>query len=65
LQNFFHWYILQSWNLKKPQIQLRPHHFWTNTSNLRWGTPAYWSLVPRCSMSYLLNFVWNICRIVA
>ena len=34
LQNFFHWYILQSWKLKKPQIQLRPHHFWTYTSNL-------------------------------
>jgi hypothetical protein len=34
LQNFFHWYILQSWKLKKPQIQLRPHHFWTDSSNL-------------------------------
>jgi hypothetical protein len=28
LQNFFHWYILQSWKLKRPPIQLRPHHFW-------------------------------------
>ena len=27
-------YILQSWKLKRPQIQLRPHHFWTYTSNL-------------------------------
>ena len=34
LQNFFYWYILQSWKLKRPQIQLRPHHFWTYTSNL-------------------------------
>ena len=34
LQNSFHWYILQSWKLKKPPIQLRPHHFWTYTSNL-------------------------------
>ena len=34
LQNFFHWYILQSWKLKRPPIQLRPHHFWTYTSNL-------------------------------
>jgi hypothetical protein len=33
LQNFFHWYILQSWKLKRPQIPLRPHHFWTYTSN--------------------------------
>jgi hypothetical protein len=33
-QNFFHWYILKSWKLKRPQIQLRPHHFWTYTSNL-------------------------------
>jgi hypothetical protein len=29
LQNFFHWYILPSWKLKRPQIPLRPHHFWT------------------------------------
>ena len=34
LQNFFHWYILQSWKLKRPQIPLRPHYFWTYTSNL-------------------------------
>jgi hypothetical protein len=34
LQNFFHWYILQRWKLKRPQIQLRPHHFWNYTSNL-------------------------------
>jgi hypothetical protein len=34
LQNFFHWYIIQSWKLKRSQIQLRPHHFWTYTSNL-------------------------------
>ena len=34
LQNFFHSFILQSWKLKRPQIQLRPHHFWTYTSNL-------------------------------
>ena len=34
LQNFFHWYILQSWKLKRPPMQLRPHHFWTYTSNL-------------------------------
>jgi hypothetical protein len=34
LQNFFHWYILQSWKLKRPPIELRPHHFWTYTSNL-------------------------------
>jgi hypothetical protein len=33
-QNFFHWYILQSWKLKRPPIQLRPHHFWTYTSIL-------------------------------
>ena len=34
LQNFFHWYILQSWKLKRPQIQFRPHHLWIYTSNL-------------------------------
>ena len=30
--NFF---ISQSWKLKRPPIQLRPHHFWTYTSNLK------------------------------
>jgi hypothetical protein len=34
LQHFFHCYIPQSWKLKRPQIQLRSHHFWTYTSNL-------------------------------
>ena len=24
----------QSWKLKRPQIPLRPHHFWTYTTNL-------------------------------
>jgi hypothetical protein len=27
LQNVFHWYIIQSWKLKRPQIQLHRHHF--------------------------------------
>jgi hypothetical protein len=35
LQNFFHWYILQSWKLKRPHIQLRPHHFWTYIQEIR------------------------------
>jgi hypothetical protein len=35
LQNFFHWYILQSWKLKRPPIQLRPHHFLTYTNVLK------------------------------
>ena len=34
LQNVFHWYILQSLKVMRPQIQLRPHHFWICTSNL-------------------------------
>ena len=34
LQNFSHWYILQSWKLRRPPIQLHPHHFWTYTANL-------------------------------
>jgi hypothetical protein len=28
LQNFFHWYILQSSKLKRPQTQFRPHVLW-------------------------------------
>ena len=34
LKEHIDWYILQSWKLKRPPIQLRPHHFWTCTSNL-------------------------------
>ena len=41
LQNFFHWYILQSWKLKRPPIQLRPHHFWTYTSSGQLSTKIY------------------------
>ena len=40
LQNFFH-YILQSWKLKRPPIQLRPHHFWTYTSSGQLSTKIY------------------------
>jgi hypothetical protein len=25
---------IKSWKLKRPPTQLRPHHFWTYTSNL-------------------------------
>ena len=31
---FILWYSILSWKLKRPQIQLCPHHFWTYTSNL-------------------------------
>ena len=48
LQNFFHWYIFQSWKLKRPQIQLRPHHFWTYTSTL--------TTVLKCMINYDFNF---------
>jgi hypothetical protein len=64
LQNFFHWYILQSWKLKRPQIPLRPHHFWTYTSNL---TPVVKSVVKfmikRDDFNFnIINFP-NMCRI--
>ena len=52
LQNFFHWYILQSWKLKRPQIPLRPHHFWTYTSNL--------TTVVKSVLKYMINFNFKI-----
>jgi hypothetical protein len=52
LQNFFHWYILQSWKLKRPQIQLRPHHFWTNTSN--------WTTVVNSVLKFMINWTTSI-----
>jgi hypothetical protein len=51
LQNFFHWYILQSWKLKRPHIQLRPHHFWTYTSNL--------STVVNSVLKFMINNDFN------
>ena len=52
LQNFFHWYILQSWKLKRPQIQLRPHHFWTYTSNL--------TTLVNSVLKFMINFNFKI-----
>jgi hypothetical protein len=52
VENFFHWYILQSWKLKKPQIQLRPYHFWTYTSNL--------TTVIKSVLKFMINFNFKI-----
>ena len=52
LQNFFHWYILQSWKLKRPQIQLRPHHLWTFTSDL--------TTVVNSVLKFMINFNFKI-----
>ena len=62
LQNFFHWYILQSWKLKRPPIQLRPHHFWTCTSTvvnsvLKFminGTTSILKIIHLCAAIYQL-----------
>ena len=56
LQNFFHWYILQSWKLKRPQIQLRPHHFWTYISNL--------TTVVNSVLKFMINGTTSILRLV-
>jgi hypothetical protein len=52
LQTFFYWYILQSWKLKRPQIQLRPHYFWTYTSNL--------TTVVNSVLKFMINFNFKI-----
>ena len=54
LQNFFHWYILQSWKLKRPQIPLRPHHVWTYTSNL--------TTVVKSVLKYMINGTTSILK---
>jgi hypothetical protein len=46
-----YWYcqnILQSWKLRRPHIQLRPHHFWTYTSNL--------TTVGNSVLKFMINF---------
>jgi hypothetical protein len=68
LQNFFHWHILQSWKLKRPQIPLRPHHFWTYISNLtvideELQHTDHLFLGVACFT--FLNFVSKICGILA
>ena len=44
-----------------------PTTCWRRQICYRWGTPAYWSLVPRSSMFYLfefcLNNMWNCTRV--
>ena len=54
LQNFFHWYIPQSWKLKRPQIQLRPHHFWTYTSKL--------TTVVNSVLKFMINVMTSILK---
>jgi hypothetical protein len=74
LQNFFHWYILQSWKLTRPQIQLRPHHFWTLLKQCPSKGDKYVideelqhtdHLFFGVACFTFLNFVWKICGIVA
>jgi hypothetical protein len=60
LQNFFHWYILQSWKLKRPQIQLRPHHVWTYTSNLTTVVNSVLKfMINGTTSEFCLKNLWN------
>jgi hypothetical protein len=49
-----------------PELEMKEQDFETVPLQLwyRWGTPAYWSIVPRCSMFYLFEFVWKICSLI-
>ena len=61
LQNFFHCYILHSWKLKRPQIQLRPHHFWTYTSNF---VNSVLKFMINGTTSILKSYIFQICAAI-
>ena len=64
LQNFFHWYILQNWKLKRPQIPLRPHHFWTHTSNLTTVVKSVLNFMINGTTSILRSYIFQICAAI-
>jgi hypothetical protein len=64
LQNFFHWYILHSWKLKRPQIPLRPHHFWTYTSNLTTVVKSVLTFIINRTTSILESLIFQICAAI-
>ena len=64
LQNFFHWYILQSWKLKRPPIQLRPHHFWTYTSNLTTVVNSVLKFMISGTTSILKSYIFQTCAAI-
>ena len=64
LQNFLHWYILQSWKLKRPPIQLRPHHFWTYTSNLTTVVNPVLKFMISGTTSILKSYIFQTCAAI-
>jgi hypothetical protein len=64
LQIFFHWYILQSWKLKRPQIQFRPHHFWTYTSNLTTVVNSVLKFMINGTTSILKSYNFQTCAAI-
>ena len=64
LQNFFHRYILQSWKLKRPQLQLRPHHIWTYTSNLTTVVNSVLKFMINGMTSILKSLIFQICAAI-
>ena len=64
LQNFFHWYILQSSKLKGPHIQLRPHHIWTYTSNLTTVVNSVLKFMINGTTSILKSYIFQICAAI-
>ena len=51
----------QSWKLKRPQIQLRPHHFWTYTSNLTTVVNSVLKFMINGTTSILKSYIFQIC----
>ena len=64
LQNFFHWYIFQSWKLKRPQLQLCPHHFRTYTSNLTTVVNSVLKFMISGTTSILKSLIFQTCAAI-
>jgi ABC-type proline/glycine betaine transport system permease subunit len=57
-------YILKSWKLKRPQIQLRPPHFWTYTSNLTTVVNSVLKFMINGTTSILKSNIFQMCAAI-
>ena len=55
---------LQSWKLKRPPIQLRPHHFWTCTSNLTTVVNSVLKFMINGTTSILKSLIFQTCAAI-
>ena len=57
-------YPPELWKLKRPQIQLRPHHFWTYSSNLTTVVNSVLKFMINGTTSILKSYIFQICAAI-